>query len=74
MQMEAKKYLMIWMMLYVCSLALVKISICVTMLRIGSPIKVLRICVYTLLAFTLVGYFFYQSYQLSVKEFEALRV
>lgn len=40
---------MIWMMLYVISLVLIKSSICMTMLRIGSPIKVLRVCVYVLL-------------------------
>jgi hypothetical protein len=46
---ESKKYLMIWMMLYVVSLVLIKGSICMTMLRVGNPIKSLRICVYLLL-------------------------
>ena len=37
------------MMLYVCSLAMIKTSICVTMLRIGNPVKALRNSVYALL-------------------------
>lgn len=48
---QSKKYLMIWMMLYVGSLVLIKASICMTMLRVGSPIKSLRVCVYLLLTF-----------------------
>jgi hypothetical protein len=42
---------MIWMMHYVFSLVLIKASICMTMLRVGSPIKALRVCVYILLGF-----------------------
>jgi len=56
MQMEAKKYLMLWMLLYVCSLAAIKTSICITMLRIGSPIKALRVSVYVLLALVVGSY------------------
>lgn len=48
---QSKKYLMIWMMLYVVSLVLIKASICMTMLRVGSPLKTLRVCVYILLSF-----------------------
>ena len=53
---QSKKYLMIWMMLYVVSLALIKGSICITMLRIGSVIKVLRISVYALLTLVIISF------------------
>jgi len=56
MQIKSKEYLMIWMMLYVSSLVLIKASICVTMLRIGSTIKALRISTYSLLAFCIAAY------------------
>jgi hypothetical protein len=49
LQIESKKYLMIWMMDYVFSLVLIKMSLCIAMLRVGSPIKKFRVCVYTLL-------------------------
>lgn len=53
MHMEAMKYLMIWMMMYVGSLLVIKISISVTILRIGSMIRTLKICIYILLAFAI---------------------
>ncbi|KAH8661972.1 hypothetical protein BX600DRAFT_437403 [Xylariales sp. PMI_506] len=50
MLVDSVMYLMIWMLLYICSLVLIKSSICVTMLRIASANKVYRICIYTLLS------------------------
>lgn len=47
----SKMYLMIWMMLYVCSLVFIKASICMTMLRVGNVMETLRIAVYALLTF-----------------------
>lgn len=46
---EATKYLMIWLLLYVCSLVLIKSSICATMLRIASTNKGYRISIWILL-------------------------
>ncbi|ORY55632.1 uncharacterized protein BCR38DRAFT_403057 [Pseudomassariella vexata] len=42
-------YLMLWMLLYICSLVLIKSSICMTMFRIASANQVYRICIFILL-------------------------
>ncbi|TEY78801.1 hypothetical protein BOTCAL_0045g00170 [Botryotinia calthae] len=50
---QGTKYLMLWMMLYVVSLAVIKSSICVTLLRIASSHKVYRLFVLSLLGLTI---------------------
>ncbi|KAK8074506.1 hypothetical protein PG997_009169 [Apiospora hydei] len=50
MMMEATKYLMIWMLIYVCGLMLIKASICITLFRIASTNKKYRFCIILLLA------------------------
>ncbi|KAK8043383.1 hypothetical protein PG993_005813 [Apiospora rasikravindrae] len=50
MMMEATKYLMIWMLIYVCGLMLIKASICMTLFRIASTNKTYRFCIILLLA------------------------
>ncbi|KAK7962882.1 uncharacterized protein PG986_003707 [Apiospora aurea] len=50
MMMEATKYLMIWMLIYVCGLMLIKGSICITLFRIASTNKKYRFCIILLLA------------------------
>lgn len=50
MMMEATKYLMIWMLIYVCGLMLIKASICMTLFRIASTNKTYRLCIIVLLA------------------------
>ncbi|KAK6821291.1 hypothetical protein PG990_013314 [Apiospora arundinis] len=49
MMMEATKYLMIWMLIYVCGLMLIKASICMTLFRIASTNKTYRLCIIVLL-------------------------
>jgi hypothetical protein len=56
-QSEALKYYVIWILVYVVALATVKSSICITILRIASMKKDLRITVYILLAVTWVSSF-----------------
>ncbi|ATZ47520.1 hypothetical protein BCIN_02g07920 [Botrytis cinerea B05.10] len=50
---QGTKYLMLWMMLYVVGLAVIKSSICVTLLRIASAHKVYRLFVLSLLGLTI---------------------
>ncbi|KAK7985729.1 hypothetical protein PG996_005034 [Apiospora saccharicola] len=50
MMIEATKYLMIWMLIYVCGLMLIKASICMTLFRIASTNKTYRLCIIILLA------------------------
>ncbi|KAK8061690.1 hypothetical protein PG994_008056 [Apiospora phragmitis] len=50
MMIEATKYLMIWMLIYVCGLMLIKASICMTLWRIASTNKTYRVCILLLLA------------------------
>ncbi|KAA8566630.1 hypothetical protein EYC84_009172 [Monilinia fructicola] len=50
---EGTKYLMLWMMFYVMGLAIIKSSICVTLLRIASAQKVYRLFVWGLLTLTI---------------------
>ncbi|KAH6656058.1 hypothetical protein BKA67DRAFT_254673 [Truncatella angustata] len=52
MSMEGSKVLTIWILIYVVSLATIKSSICVTMLRIGNTKSSIRIAVWVLLAIT----------------------
>ncbi|KAH6646008.1 hypothetical protein BKA67DRAFT_541001 [Truncatella angustata] len=56
MQVEATKYLMIWMLVYVNALVLIKCSICVTMYRIAGVTKSYRIAIWTLLAIIIGNY------------------
>ncbi|KAH8671571.1 hypothetical protein BX600DRAFT_459305 [Xylariales sp. PMI_506] len=49
---EAPKYLIIWILVYVVALAMVKSSIAITILRIGSAMKPIRIAVWCLLVIT----------------------
>lgn len=49
---NSMKWYVIWILQYVMALALVKSSICLTILRIASNRKALRISVYVLLALT----------------------
>jgi hypothetical protein len=51
--MEGKKYLMLWMVVYVIGLATIKSSICVTLFRVASTKKVFKIAIYVLLALTI---------------------
>jgi uncharacterized membrane protein YhaH (DUF805 family) len=51
-QAEAIKYYVIWILLYVIALATVKSSICMTIRRIASTQKSLKIAVWCLLAVT----------------------
>jgi len=53
MMVQAIKYLMLWMLLYVTALCLVKTSICMAMLRIATTMPKLRIAVYSLLGLTI---------------------
>ncbi|TGO14736.1 hypothetical protein BTUL_0049g00450 [Botrytis tulipae] len=50
---QGTKYLMLWMMLYVLGLAIIKSSICVTLLRIASAHKMYRFFVLSLLGLTI---------------------
>lgn len=50
--MEAPKVLTIWILVYVVSLATIKSSICVTLLRIGNTKTSLRVAAWVLLAIT----------------------
>lgn len=52
MAMESVKYFTIWILVYVVSLATVKSSICVTLLRIADTKAPLRMAVWALLAIT----------------------
>jgi hypothetical protein len=52
MTMEAPKIFTIWILVYVVSLATIKSSICVTLLRIGKTKPSMRIAVWSLLAIT----------------------
>ena len=52
MKQDSLMWQLIWMLTYICCLAIVKSSICVTMLRIANTMKWFRIAVITLLATT----------------------
>ncbi|KAF7876456.1 hypothetical protein EAF04_001547 [Stromatinia cepivora] len=52
-EVQGTKYLMLWMMLYVLGLAIIKSSICVTLLRIASSQKIYRLFVLGLLTLTI---------------------
>lgn len=51
-QSEAIKYYLIWILVYVVALATVKSSVCITIFRIASIKKTMRITVWVLLAVT----------------------
>lgn len=51
-QAEAVKYYVIWILLYVVALATVKSSVCITIRRIASTKKPLKVTVWCLLAVT----------------------
>jgi hypothetical protein len=51
-QSEAVKYYVIWILLYVVALATVKSSVCITIRRIASTKKPLKMTVWVLLAVT----------------------
>lgn len=57
MTVESTKYLMIWMLMYICSLVLIKSSICVTMLRIAGSSRTFVILIWTLLAVIIATWF-----------------
>ncbi|TGO34162.1 hypothetical protein BHYA_0210g00190 [Botrytis hyacinthi] len=50
---QGQKYLMLWMLLYILGLAIIKSSICVTLLRIASAHKTYRLFVLSLLGLTI---------------------
>lgn len=50
---EGLKYLMLWMMVYIISLAVIKGSICVTLYRIASADTRYKVAVFTLLGLTI---------------------
>ncbi|KAI3399779.1 hypothetical protein diail_5575 [Diaporthe ilicicola] len=50
---EGKKYLMLWMMIYVVGLATIKSSICVTLFRVAAANKAYKIAIYVLLGLTI---------------------
>lgn len=50
---EGLKYLMLWMMIYIISLAVIKGSICVTLYRIGYANTKYKVVVFTLLGLTI---------------------
>jgi hypothetical protein len=52
MQQDSRMWLMIWMLTYICTLAVIKSSICVTLLRIANSMKWFRFAVLALLATT----------------------
>jgi hypothetical protein len=54
---NSMKWYLIWILQYVAALALVKSSICLTILRIASTRKALRISVYVLLGLTWASFF-----------------
>jgi hypothetical protein len=54
---NSMKWYVIWILQYVMALALVKSSICLTIMRIASTRKGLRISVYVLLALTWASFF-----------------
>lgn len=53
---EGKKYFTIWILVYVHSLATIKSSICITILRIAGTKMAMRIAVWVLLAITWASY------------------
>lgn len=50
---EGKKYLMLWMMVYVIGLATIKSSICVTLFRVAAANRAFKIAIYVLLGLTI---------------------
>lgn len=50
---QGLKYLMLWMMVYIVSLAVIKGSICVTLYRIGSANPKYKLAIFTLLGLTI---------------------
>ncbi|POS71963.1 hypothetical protein DHEL01_v209642 [Diaporthe helianthi] len=50
---EGKKYLMLWMMVYVIGLAAIKSSICVTLFRVAAANNAFKIAIYVLLGLTI---------------------
>lgn len=56
MMVEGMKYLMLWMLVYVIGLAVIKSSICATLLRIAGQQKGFRIAIFSLLALTIVTF------------------
>ncbi|KAF1977965.1 hypothetical protein BU23DRAFT_550616 [Bimuria novae-zelandiae CBS 107.79] len=52
MQKDSRMWLIIWMLTYICGLAVIKSSICITMLRIANTMKWFRFAVFALLATT----------------------
>ena len=57
MMVEGTKYLMIWMLVYVCAMLPVKGSICMTMYRIASTNTGYRIAILVLLAVIVANFF-----------------
>lgn len=52
MMVEGMKFLMLWMLVYVIGLAVIKSSICATLLRIAGGNKLYRIAIFALLGLT----------------------
>lgn len=50
---QGSKYLMLWMLVYVIGLALIKSSVCVTLLRVAAANNTFRIATLSLLGLTL---------------------
>ncbi|QDS69319.1 hypothetical protein FKW77_003268 [Venturia effusa] len=57
MMVEGMKYLMLWMLIYVVGLAVIKSSICATLLRIAGQKKLFRIAIFVLLGLTIATFF-----------------
>ncbi|KAE9990904.1 hypothetical protein EG327_000785 [Venturia inaequalis] len=56
MMVEGMKYLMLWMLVYVIGLAVIKSSICATLLRIAGSNKLYRASIFALLGLTVVTF------------------
>lgn len=56
MMVESEKYYIIWILIYVISLAQIKSSICATLWRIGSHRKNVRITLYFLMALVIMSF------------------
>lgn len=57
MEVEGKKYLMMWMMVYIVGLATIKSSVCVTLLRVAAANTSYKITILVLLSLTLATFF-----------------
>lgn len=56
MTVQASKYLMLWLLVYVVGLALIKSSVCVTLLRVAAANQTYKIATLSLLSLTLMTF------------------